>query len=273
MFKISQKKNKSGRIGPILTLATLAFFLVAGVYYLVAQTRESKRLEQALNERYDWANKYTPPIDGSVSPQRLQAFIRVRQAVQPNCADYQGILDDLIGLETIEANQKMSPVKKVSKGIGGVINIFSVGPKLLEFLETRNRSLLAEEMGLGEYIYLYLAAYGEQLANESASPYSGMDEAYISPRARDEFVQILGNQLVALEAAGQETSSEGLIADLRGEIEALKDGSHSSPWPNGPAGKTRESLAPYQEQLADLYCSGIVEIELQQKNRGFNFEG
>ena len=45
-------------------------------------------------------------------------------------------------------------VKKVSKSIGGVINIFSVGPKFLEFLETRNRSLLAEEMGLGEYIYI-----------------------------------------------------------------------------------------------------------------------
>ena len=28
-----------------------------------------------------------------------------RQAVQPNCADYQGFLDDLIELETIETNQ------------------------------------------------------------------------------------------------------------------------------------------------------------------------
>jgi hypothetical protein len=273
MSKISAKKNKAGRIGPILTLATLAFFLVAGIYFVVAQTRESKRLEQALIERYGFANNYTPAIDGSVPPHRVEGFIRVREALQSNCADYQGILDDLIGLDTIETDQEMSPVKKVSEGIGGVTNMLTIAPKFLAFLEVRNRSLLAEEMGLGEYIYIYLAAYGEQLAGESVSSYSGMDEAYISPRARNEFIQILANQLAALEAAGQEASPEGLIADLRGEIEALEDGSHSSPWPNGPAGMTRESLAPYHERLAELYCSGIVEIELQQKNRGLNLRG
>jgi len=273
MSKVSQTKNKSGRFWPILTLVTLTFFLVAGIYFVIAQTRESKRLEQTLNERYDWANKYTPAIDGSVPSQRIEGFIRVREALQPNCSDYQDFMDDLIGLDAIEKNQEMSPVKKVSKGIGGIINMFTVAPKFLEFVEARNRSLLDEEMGLGEYIYIYLAAYGEKLANESASPYSGMDEAYISPRTRDEFVLILRNQLSALEAAGQETSPEGLIADLRGEIEALEDGSHSSPWPNGPTGVTGESLAPYREQLAELYCSGIVQIELQQKNRGLNFEG
>ncbi len=271
MSKVSQEKR--GRLWPILTVATVVFFLVAGIYFVIAPTRESKRLEKALIERFDYASQYTPPIDGFVPPQRVEKFIRVRQAVQTNCFGYQGVLDDLIGLEAIEANQDMPPAKKVSKGIGGVVNIFSAAPKFLEFMETRNRSLLAEEMGLGEYIYLYLAAYGEQLANESISTYSNMEEAYISPRTREEFVQILGNQLAALESADQENFPLGLIADLRGEIEALKDGSHSSPWPFGPAGKTRESLAPYQEQLAELYCSGIVEIELHQKNRGFNFEG
>ena len=271
MSKVSQEKR--GRLWPILTVATVVFFLVAGIYFVIAPTRESKRLEKALIERFDYASQYTPPIDGFVPPQRVEKFIRVRQAVQTNCFGYQGVLDDLIGLEAIEADQEMPPAKKVSKGLGGVVNIFSAAPKFLEFMETRNRSLLAEEMGLGEYIYLYLAAYGEQLANESISFYSNMEEAYISPRTRDEFVQILGNQLAALESADQENFPVGLIADLRGEVEALKDGSHSSPWPFGPAVKTRESLAPYQEQLADLYCSGIVEIELHQKNRGFNFEG
>jgi hypothetical protein len=143
---------------------------------------------------------------------------------------------------------------------------------MAEFMEIRNTSLLAEEMGLGEYIYIYLATYGEQLATESASRYSDMEEAYISPRTRDEFVQILGNQLAALEDAGPEASPEGLIADLRAEIEAIEDGSHSSPWPNGPTGKTRESLAPYREQLKDLYCAGIAGLELHQKNRGFSFD-
>jgi hypothetical protein len=270
MSKASQKKNK---IGPIITLATVAFFLAAGIYYVVAQTRETKRMEQALIERYGWANEYTPAIDGSISPQRMEKFILVRKMVQPGCLDYQSILDDLIDLEAIETNQDLSSTKKVTTGIGGAINVFSSPSKFLKFLEVRNRTLLAEEMGLGEYIYIYVAVYGEQLAQESDSVYSGMEDAYISPRARNEFVMILRNQLAAMDTSGSEAASAGLATELREEIEALEDGSHESPWPHGPSGRTRESLAPYQEQLVELYCPGIVKIELQQKNRGLEFEG
>ena len=100
-----------------------------------------------------------------------------------------------------------------------------------------------------------------------------MEDAYISTRARDEFVHILENQLTELEAAGPDDSHSGLSADLRNEIGALEDGSHPSPWPNGAGSVTRESLAPYRERLAELYCAGIVKIELLQKNRGLNLEG
>jgi hypothetical protein len=270
MSQVSPKKSK---IGPILTLATLAFFLAAGVYYVIAQTRETKRMEQTLIERYGWANEYIPAIDGSISPQRMEKFLHVRKMVQPGCLDYQAILDDLIDLETIETNQDLSSTEKVTQGIRGAINVFSSPSKFLKFLEVRNRTLLAEEMGLGEYIYIYVAVYGEQLAQASDSVYSGMEDAYISPRARNEFVMILKNQLAVLDAAGPEASNARLTTELREEIEALKNGSHTSPWPNGPTGRTRESLAPYHEQLVELYCSGIVKIELQQKNRGLEFEG
>jgi len=270
--KVSQENGKRGKIGPILTLATVAFFLAAGIYFVVAPTREPKRLEQSLIDQYGWADKYTPIVDGSIPPQRVEGFVRVRETLQPNCLDFQGILDGVLAIESIETNQEMSPVEKTSTGIRGFMGIFATLPAIAEFMEIRNASLLAEEMGLGEYMYIYLAAYGEQLANESVSAYSGMEEAYIGARTRDEFVQILGNQLAALETAGPEASPEGLIADLRAEIEAIEDGSHSSPWPNGPTGVTRESLAPYHEQLAKLYCAGIVAIELQQKNRGFSFD-
>ena len=151
--------------------------------------------------------------------------------------------------------------------------MFSAAPKMLEFMDARNTTLLAEEMGLGEYIYIYLAAYGEQLAREPDSRYSEMEDAYMSPRTRGEFVHILENQLGELESAGPDTTQSGLIAELRGEIGALEDKSHPSPWPNGAGGMTRESLAPYQERLAELYCAGIVKIELLQKNRGLNLDG
>jgi hypothetical protein len=203
----------------------------------------------------------------------VEKFIRVREAVQTNCAIFQGILDDVINLETIESSQDMSAGQKASEGFDSFKSMFSAAPAFLEFMDARNISLLSEGMGLGEYIYIYLAAYGPQLAEESESRYADQDEAFISPRVRDEFVQILGNQLAALEGADPDSSLLSLMADLKAQITTLQDGPDSSPWPDGPPGATRESLEPYQARIANLYCRGIVQTELLQKNRGLNFEG
>jgi hypothetical protein len=254
-------------------MAVIVFFLAAGIYFLLGSTRESKRLEQNLIDRFGWAGEYTPSIEGNLSQQRMQAFIRVRQAVQPSCSDYQDVLNGIIGLTEIETDAELSGEEKASRGLGGIKSMIGVGPKLIQFMDARNGTLLTEEMGLGEYMYIYLAVYGQHLAKASGSPYADMEEAYISTRTRDEYVQILKNQVAALAKADSNAGMQNLSAQLGLEIQALEDGSHPSPWPDGPPAKTFESLAPFQEQLSDLYCEGIVAIELLQKNRGLGFRG
>jgi len=267
----SNQKNKSGRKWRLLALATLVFFIATGVYYVMVPVQESKRLEQSLIERFGWATEYTPPANGFLPPERIGKFIRVREAVQANCAIFQGILDSVMKLENMESNTDMSAGEKAAEGIDSFKDMFSAAPNFLEFMDARNSSLQAAEMGLGEYIYIYLAAYGPQLASEKHSRYSDQEEAFISARVRDEFIQILGNQLATLETAGQSASSQSLVATLQTEISALQDGTRASPWPAGPPAKTDESLGPFRGQLDKLYCQGVAEIELQQKNRGLNF--
>ena len=258
-----------------LTIATIIFFLGAGTWFFIMPIQQSKRLEHSLVDRFDWATRYTPPADGIIQPDRLERFIRVREAVQANCRIFRNIVDNVIRLETLESDPNLSASQKASEVIDSLKSMFSAAPTFLEFMDARNTTLLAEDMGLGEYIYLYLAAYGEQLAQESQGQYADQEEAYLSPRARKEFVQILGNQLAALQAAGQDQDapSLALAADLQAEITALEDGSHSSPWPDGPPGRTGESLTPYRDRLSALYCEGIVRVEILQKNKGLTFEG
>lgn len=272
MAKIPHSKSQSGNLWRLLTLAIVLFFLGAGIYFMLAPMRESKNMEQALIDQYGWANEYTPPGDGSLMPERLERFIRVRQAVRPECIEYQTILDAIIELDNSAADEDMPGGKKLVRGFGNMINVISAPATLLDFLEARNAALLAEEMGLGEYLYIYMTAYGEQLAGESVSRYSDMKEAYINPRARNEFMQILGNQMAALEAIEPAVYHQEVKAGLRTEIAGLADGSHLSPWPDGPPAPIEESLAPYREQLTDLYCAGIVQIELTEKNRGLSFQ-
>lgn len=266
-------KQRGKRNGCLIIALTVSFVIASGFYFLSAGVREAKHIEQSLIDRFGWADDYVPPLDGSIDPQRIKAFIRVREAVQANCADYQAVLKSIRALDEIDTDQKNSSSEVASTGLEGFKSAFSAGPKMLRFSKTRNQALLDEEMGLGEYLYIYLTAYGEQLARESTSDFSNTAEAYVSERARTEYAKILANQRLALQESALLNNYPNLETDLQAEIEALNDGSHTSPWPDGPVGESRESLAPYQQQLADLYCSGIVKIELLQKNRGFELEG
>jgi hypothetical protein len=265
--------NNKHRGWRYLTIATIVFFLGVGIWFFMIPIQRSKQLEHDLIDRFGWAPRYTPPTEGVIQPDRLERFIRVREAVQANCRTFQNIMDNVIRLETLESDPNLSASQKTSEGIDSLKSMFSAAPTFLEFMDARNIALLTEEMGLGEYIYVYLAAYGEQLALESQGRYADQEEAFLSPRARKEFVQILGNQLASLQAADQDASSLTLVADLQAEMAALEDGSHASPWPDGPPQKTGESLAPYRDRISALYCEGIVQVEILQKNKGFNFEG
>ena len=264
--------NHSKRHGwRYLTIATIVFFLGAGTWFFILPIQQSKKLEQNLVDRFDWATRYTPQANGTIQPDRLDRFIRVREAVQANCRTFQGIINNVIRLETLESDPNLSTGQKTSEGIDSLKSVFSAAPAFLEFMDARNTALLAEEMGLGEYIYIYLAAYGEQLAQEAQGRYAEQEEAYLSPRARKEYIQILGNQLAALQAGEQNTPSLALATGLQAEITALGDGSHPSPWPDGPPEKTGESLKPYDDRISALYCEGIVRVEILQKNKRFNF--
>jgi len=290
---MNHSKHRSWRY---LTIATIVFFLGAGTWFFILPIQQAKKLEHSVIDRFGWATRYippadgviqpdrlerfirvreAPPADGIIQPDRLERFIRVREAVQANCRIFQNIMDNFIKLETLESDPDLPASQKASEGFDSLKSMFSAAPTFLEFMDARNSALLTEEMGLGEYIYIYLAAYGELLALESQGRYADQEEAYLSPRARKEYVQILGNQLAALQSVDQDqdASSLALIAELQAEMTALADGSHSSPWPDGPPGRTAESLAPYRDRLSALYCEGIVRVEILQKNKGFSFEG
>jgi len=267
---MKQGKHRGWRY---LTIAAILFVLGAGGWMLLAPIQQAKQLERSVTDRFGWANQYTPPADGFIAPGRLERFIQVRKAVQPGCKAFQGILDDVISLETIESDPGLPAGEKVSEGVDSFKGMFGAIPTLVAYMDARNSALLDQEMGLGEYIYIYLAAYAEQLAQDTRGRYAGQEEAHLSPRARKEYVQILGNQLAALQAAHRDAATNALATDLQTEMAALEDASHATPWPEGPPAKTAGSLAPYRDRLSPLYCEGVVRIELLQKNKGLNFDG
>jgi len=266
-------KHSKHRTWWFLTIAATVFVLGAGAWMLLAPVQQAKQLEHSVIDRFGWATQYTPPADGFIPPDSLERFIGVRESVQPACKEFQGILDDVIRIEVIESDSRLPAGEKVSEGFDSFKSMFGAVPALVAFMDARNAALLSEEMGLGEYIYIYLSAYAKQLALASQGRYAGQEESHLSPRARKEFVRILGNQLAALQAKGQNAATLTLATGLQEEMTALEDGSHATPWPDGPPAETTRSLAPYRDRLSPLYCEGVVRVEVLQKNKGFNFDG
>jgi len=262
-------QDKKTLIWRLVTIAAILFFVLAGIYFLFNLTSDSKKLEQQLIDRHGWAGDYIPSADGSIEAGQVERFIRVREAVQSSCTEYQDVLKGIIDLDALEDDEDLSGEEAASTGIRGVKSMFKVGPAMVHFMDARNTTLLEENMGIGEYMYLYLSAYGKQLTEASASPYAEMEEAYISDRTRKEYLQILGHQQDELGAVEKDPELEAFRSHLNSEIRALEDGTHLAPWPQGPPGVIANSLAPYQERISELYCEGIVAMELLQKNRGF----
>ena len=272
MANTKQNRKKSCGIGCGI-IALVGIVIVSVLVAVVGRpVREAKRTEQILIERTGLATSFTPTPDGSVQPQRVEAFLRVRERVFLHCGGFQDVLDDKLGLDELENDTQLSGMEKATRSVLNLGGLFGFGPKFLEFVSDRNTTLLDEEMGLGEYIYIYVLAYSEQLTG-SSSRYAEMDEARISERTTGELAEILRNQLAALTAEAQSAESELLTVDLREQISFLEDGSQSIPWQAAVPAAVAASFAPYADRLASLYCEGIAKVELLQKNKGLAIKG
>ncbi len=266
----SQKHQRNWKLLIVfIVLATV----VMGLYLLMAPIRDSKQLEQALIDQFGHSSDYVPAASGFVPAERMEHFILVRQSVQTSCTDFQTVLKEIRAFEAPDTYKELPADEKMEQGISGFKNMLSAAPKFLEFINQRNSTLSSQEMGLGEYIYIYLAVYTEQLAGEADSAYAGTEEAYVSPRVRAEFSKMLTHQLDAIEAAGSADIRDGLEQAITSEITRLMQDNNEPPWAHGLPESLQESIAPFQQRLENLYCSGIVKIELMQKNKGLEFRG
>jgi hypothetical protein len=175
-------------------------------------------------------------------------------------------------LDSLEQDENVPKATAAREGISALKRLVGFGPAFLRFMETRNRTLLEQEMGLGEYMYIYVLAYTEQLQHADETMFAGVEQAYVGSRARTELIQILRNQLDLLMSGDVGPADSDLVADLRVQITRLGDGRQILPWEDRLPPAVTASLEPYAEPLAQLYCLGIAKIELMQKNKGLNLK-
>lgn len=138
-----------------------------------------------------------------------------------------------------------------------------MGPLMGELFEGRNEMLLDAGMGLGEYDYLYVVAYHEQLTGDRTRT-GILDGSPVNARIHATFEGMLARQLEAARAA---VLDESWLTQLEAEVAAMAADAGRAPWRDGLPPRIVDSLAPYRETLDATFCPAATEVELLRNVR------
>lgn len=276
---MAKSKNpwlKGCGIGCGAAIVLIILLTVSGSFFLMKPFRDAIEMRQTMDGRLGDVNEFTPWPDGGIPADRLEAFLRVRRAMQEVCAEIgtaeAGIeaMDRLDDVEKPDTMEILGAFGEASKSVLGML------PKIGRFFGARNAALLEADMSLGEYTYIYVLAYGPAIVGPDTGEEDerGHVHAHFSSRARETLRQQLRNRLAAMdEAPGEwaDTEERRLLVE---EIAFLEEHTERLPWCRVRPAALQASLAPYEERLAELFCPDATHYELvRNESHGLGIHG
>ncbi len=238
---------------------------------LIGEFSDQEELMQTLTERYGEIGDFCPEPDGSIGPNRIEAFLSVREAsalFREKLEVSMQELQDRAGQSEIEIKKPRNIFEMVKLGFGLI-------PQIAEFLKSRNQALLDAEMGMGEYCYIYAIAYYSWLEKrpedgpdfevmgpeDSETRFGERDREEILEERRDSMLRrmhrmilpMLQNQRAKLTARGITEALSEWEALLAAEIQAMENDRFRLPWEDGLPDAIKTSLEPFRGRLEQSY--------------------
>jgi len=217
----------------------------------------------AIEEQFGPQEAYVPPASGVPSADRVEVFLAIRRAFTEPCADLTRAEKQMQKMETFDEQEEIDKMEVMKEAFSLTKSMMGVGPVLGHFYEIRNQSLLDAGMGLGEFTYIFVVAYNDRLLDEPEG------EQLFGPtatnrRVRKALLSMLENQLTVLQSEGGEDAE---IEALEAEIAAMHADDRRIPWQDAVPPAITEALAPYREELDELYCPAMAPLELMINER------
>ena len=274
-------------IGCGVVILIVVILLASGYFFIkniVDEFEDTEAMIEAMTERFGRIPDFYPDPDGTIRPERIEAFLSARDA-------FARVREKLTrDIETLSRGRDEEDIKvERPKGVFTMIRLgFGIIPQIAEFIKTRNEALLEAGMGLGEYYYIYSVAYYSWLGK---SPEDGPDFQITGPDADEDFgywaredseemrrermrrrlnrmlLPMLRNQLEKLEAEGGAETTEDWRQNLEREIEAMEEDRDRLPWQDGLPEVIEASLRPYRERLEANYnpMTNPMEMMIEQR--------
>jgi hypothetical protein len=264
----------------LLVLLALGFFFVKDMVYKFEETGE---LTNSLKDLYGEIEDYTPPPDGRIPYERMEAFLYVRESLTPARVK----LDNAISLLDSMRNQETR--REDNRRPGQVVRAFKAGfgliPGIGDFYTLRSQSLLEVEMGLGEYIYIYILSYYSMLEKPPGDGpgfqlMQGDDEwnfnkwdteanfeernVTMTEKINLLILLMLKNQVPQLDYPSSGPEEDEWRGAFLAEIQALEADSQRSPWKDSLPFVIEASFRPFLTRLENTYSPLTNILELAQ---------
>lgn len=270
----------------LLVLVGVGGFLF--VKNIVQEFEETENLMDTLTERYGRIQDFCPDPYGTIRPERIEAFLTVRNSMTPVKENLEKSID-ILSDEKREDRAKEEPrphvLTKVKTGLGII-------PLIAEFVKTRNQALLDAEMGIGEYYFIYVVVYYSWLRKSPVDgpPFQlvGEDEEergifwrrrrrdtmdledrldYTLKRLHRQLLPMLQNQYKKLTGPDVSPVIDPWREALMAEIEAMEFDRFRLPWQDGLPEVLEASFEPFRERLEASYSTLLnpLEVALEQR--------
>jgi hypothetical protein len=206
---------------------------------------------------------YVPPPSGAIPGPRLSIFLTVRESLKEAPARLEASIARIPSDEEFQGQDNV--VGKVLEGLGAVRTLID---QVGAYLEARDHELLRQEMGIGEYVYIYGLVYYSWLGHdpedgpEIVRHVGGEDGRAVRLRYRRYFLPVLQAQLASLDEQPRLSVDDGWRSTLAREIRRFEDDPGRVMWQDGLPAPIRESLEPFRARLETTYSRTTNCFEL-----------
>jgi hypothetical protein len=241
----------------VLVFLAIAIPLILAVM-MMSPLKRAIDVRHTLEQQHGAQDAYVPSADGVPAAGRIEIFLEVRRALTGPCADLTNAERQVQEIERLDEQDEIDRMEVMQQAFSMTKSMMGVGPVISRLYEIRNQSLLDTGMGLGEYTYIYVLAFHDQLV-EPPEPDQLFGPGATNRRIRGALLQMLENQLSVLESEGWD---EAETASLAAEIAAMEEDDKRIPWQEELPRSISKALAPYRTELDALYCRAMAPFDL-----------